>query len=140
MVRVCSLKLIFDQDRTNVVTYFIWRLVLYMLMSFGLTNAVTYFMDLMNKVFMEYLDKFIDGILVYSKSEEEHEEHLRLVLRNLRDHRLYAKFSKCMVWMKQEFFLSHAILEEGMPMDSSKILDMSSWNVPVSVADIHSIL
>ena len=68
-------------------------------MSFGLTNAPAYYMYLMNKVFMEYLDKFvvmfIDDILVYSKNEEEHEEHLRLVLKKLREHRLYAKFSKC---------------------------------------------
>jgi hypothetical protein len=68
-------------------------------MSFGLTNAPAYFMYMMNKVFMEYLDKFvvvfIDDILVYSRSEEEHEGHLRLVLLKLRDHRLYAKLSKC---------------------------------------------
>ena len=67
-------------------------------MSFGLTNAPAYFMYLMNKVFMEYLDKFvivfIDDILVYSKNEEEHEGHLRLVLQKLREHQLYAKFSK----------------------------------------------
>jgi hypothetical protein len=73
-------------------------------MSFGLTNAPAYFMYLMNKVFMKYLDKFamvfIDNILVYSKDEEEHEEHLRLVLHKLRDHRLYAKLSKCEFWLK----------------------------------------
>ena len=68
-------------------------------MSFGLTNAPAYFMNMMNKVFMEFLDKFvvvfIDDILVYSKNEEEHKEHLRLVLGKLREHQLYAKFSKC---------------------------------------------
>ena len=66
-------------------------------MSFGLTNAPAYFMNLMNKVFMEFLDKFvvvfIDDILVYSKNEEEHKEHLRLVLEKLREHQLYAKFA-----------------------------------------------
>ena len=71
----------------------------YTVMSFGLTNAPATFMRLMNSVFMEYLDKFvvvyIDDILVYSKSEEEHAEHLRLVLSKLREHKLYAKFSKC---------------------------------------------
>jgi hypothetical protein len=71
----------------------------YMVISFGLTNALAYFMYLMNKVFMEFLDKFvivfIDDILVYSRSEEKHEEHLRLVLQKLRDHRLYVKLSKC---------------------------------------------
>jgi hypothetical protein len=70
-------------------------------MSFGLTNAPAYFMYLLNKVFMEYLEKFvvvfIDDMLIYSRSEEEHEEHLRLVLQNLREHRLYAKLSKCEV-------------------------------------------
>jgi hypothetical protein len=69
------------------------------MMSFGLTNAPAYFMYLMNNVFMEYLDKsvmvFIDDILVYSRSEEEHEEHLRLVLQNLQDDKLYAMWSKC---------------------------------------------
>jgi hypothetical protein len=67
--------------------------------SFGLTNALSYFMYLMNKVFMEYLDKFvvvfIDNILMYSRSEEEHKEHLHIVLQKLREHRLYAKLSKC---------------------------------------------
>ena len=76
----------------------------YTVMSFGLTNAPAYFMNLMNKVFMEFLDKFvvvfIDDILIYSKTEEEHEEHLRLVLEKLREHQLYAKFSKCAFWLK----------------------------------------
>jgi hypothetical protein len=71
----------------------------YMVMSFGLTNALTYLMYMMNKVFMEYLDKFvvvfIDDIFVYSRSEEEHEDHLRLVLQKLRDHKLYATLTKC---------------------------------------------
>jgi hypothetical protein len=71
----------------------------YTVMSFGLTNAPAYFMNLMNKVFMDYLDKFvvvfIDDILVYSKSEEDHANHLRIVLGTLREHQLYAKFSKC---------------------------------------------
>ena len=71
----------------------------YTVMSFGLTNAHAYFMYLMNKVFMEFLDKFvvvfIDDILVFSKTEEEHAEHLRLVLQKLREHKLYAKRSKC---------------------------------------------
>jgi hypothetical protein len=76
----------------------------YAVMYFGLNNAPTYFMYLMNKVFREYLEKFvvvfIDDILVYSKSEEEHEEYLRLVLQKLRDHMLYVKLSKCMFWLK----------------------------------------
>jgi hypothetical protein len=76
----------------------------YAVMSFGLTNASTYFMYPMDKVFIEYLDKFvmvfIDDILLYSRSEEEHEEHLRLALQKLQEHRLYDKLSKCEFWMK----------------------------------------
>ena len=85
-------------------------------MSFGLTNAPAYFMNMMNKVFMEFLDKFvvvfIDDILVYSKNEEEHKEHLLLVLGKLREHQLYSKFSKCEFWLKEVGFLGHVILLE----------------------------
>ncbi|KAL4014107.1 hypothetical protein IC575_026299 [Cucumis melo] len=74
-------------------------------MSFGLTNAPAVFMDWMNRVFREFLDTFvivfIDDILIYSKTEAEHEEHLRIVLQTLRDNKLYAKFSKCEFWLKQ---------------------------------------
>jgi hypothetical protein len=116
----------------------------YMVMSFELTNAPAYLMDLMNKVFMEYLDKFIivfiDGILVYSKSEEEYEEHLHLVLQKLRGHRLCAKLSKCMFWIKRVSFLSHIISKEGISMDLSKIRDVLSWNTPASVTNIQSFL
>jgi hypothetical protein len=79
------------------------------MMFFGLTNTLAYYMDLMNMNFMQYLDKFIivfiDDILVYSRSEEEHEEHLRLALQKLRENMLYAKLSKCEFWMKQVAFL-----------------------------------
>jgi hypothetical protein len=112
----------------------------YTVMSFGLTNAPSYFMYLMNKVFMEYLDKFfvvfIDDILDYTRSEEEHEEHLRLVLQKLRDHRLYAKLSKCEFWLKQVAFLGHIISKGGIFVDPSKILDMLSWNAHMSVDNI----
>jgi hypothetical protein len=87
-------------------------------MSFRLTNAPAYFMYLMNKVFMEYLDKFvvvfIDDILVFSRNEEEHEEHLRMVLQKLREHQLYAKFSKCDFWLKRSLFLGTSSLTEGL--------------------------
>jgi hypothetical protein len=113
-------------------------------LSFGLTNAPAYFMYLMNKVFMEYLDKFvivfIDYILVYSRSEEEHEEHVHLVLWKLQDHRLYAKLHKCEFWLKQVAFLGHIILKGGISMDPSKIQDVLSWNAPTSVRDIQSFL
>jgi hypothetical protein len=113
-------------------------------MPFGLTNAPAYFMYLMNKVFMEYLDKFvvvfIDDILVYSRSEEEHEELLRLALQRLREHRLYAKLSKCEFWMKQVAFLGHVISKGGISVDPSKVQDVLSWNVPTSVSNIQSFL
>jgi hypothetical protein len=101
-------------------------------------------MYLMNKVFMEYLDKFvvvfIDDILVYSRSEEESEDHIRIVLQKLRDHRLYAKRSKCEFWLKQVAFLGHIISKGGIAMDPSKIEDVLSWNAPMSVSDIRSFL
>jgi hypothetical protein len=102
----------------------------YTAMCFELTRALAYFMHLMNKVFMEYLQKFvivfISDILIYTKDEEEHKEHLRLVLQKLRDHRLYAKLSKCKFWIKRVSFLSHIISKEGISMDLSKIRDVLS--------------
>jgi hypothetical protein len=127
-------------------TAFVSRYGLYMftVMSFGLTNAPSYFMYMMNKVFMEYLDKFavvfIDDILVYSTSEEEHEGHLRLVLQKLRDHKLYAKLSKCEFWLKQVAFLGHVISKGGIYVDQSNVLDVLSWKTPTSVSDIGSFL
>jgi hypothetical protein len=113
-------------------------------MSFGLTNASAYFMYLMNKVFMEYLDKFvmvfINDILVYSRSEEEHEERLHLALQKLRENRLYAKLSKCEFWMKQVAFLAHVISKGGISMDPSKVQDVLSQNALTSVGDIQSFL
>jgi hypothetical protein len=109
-------------------------------MSFRLTNAPSYFMYLMNNVFIEYLDKFvvvcIDDILVYSRNEEEHEEHLRLVLQKLRDHRLYDKLSKCEFWLKQVAFLGHIISKGGIFVDPRNIQDALSWNAPMTVGDI----
>jgi hypothetical protein len=87
----------------------------FLVMSFGLTNAPTYFMNLMSKVFMEYLDQFvvvfIDDILIYSPNEETHEDHLRLVQQKLRDNQLYAKFSKCDFWLKEVAFLGHIVTD-----------------------------
>ena len=106
-------------------------------MSFGLTNAPAYFMNLMNKVFMEFLDKFvmvfIDDILVFSKNEEEHEEHLRLVLEKLREHQLYAKFSKCEFWLKEVGFLGHVISGEGIAVDPAKVDTVTSWESATTV-------
>jgi len=113
-------------------------------MSFGLTNAPAYFMYLMNKVFMEYLDKFvvvfIDVILVFSKNEEEHEEHLRLVLQKLRENQLYAKLSKCEFWLKEVAFLGHVISNGGVVVDPSKVEDVLKWKPPQTVSEIRSFL
>jgi hypothetical protein len=100
----------------------------FLVMSFGLTNAPAYFMYLMNSVFMTELDKFvvfyIDDILIYSKSEKEHAKHLRVVLQRLRDHKLYAKFSKCEFWLKSVKFLGHTISHDGIFVDPSKVQEV----------------
>nr|AAM74297.1 Putative retroelement [Oryza sativa Japonica Group] len=113
-------------------------------MSFGLTNAPAFFMNLMNKVFMEYLDKFvvvfIDDILIYSKTKEEHEEHLRLALEKLREHQLYAKFSKCEFWLSEVKFLGHVISSGGVAVDPSNVESVLSWKQPKTVSEIRSFL
>jgi hypothetical protein len=97
----------------------------YLFMSFGLTNAPAYFMYLMNSVFLPELDKFmivfIDDILVYSKNEEDHAEHLRIVLTRLREHQLYAKFSKYEFWLRTVPFLGHVLSENGISVNLSKV-------------------
>jgi hypothetical protein len=111
-------------------------------MSFGLTNALAYFMNLMNKVFMEYLDRFvvvvIDDILIYYKSESDHEEHLRLVLRKLRDNQLYAKYSKCEFWIDEVSFLGHIIPNGGISVDPAKVKEIVVWSIPTTVMEIRS--
>ncbi|WVZ53380.1 hypothetical protein U9M48_004331 [Paspalum notatum var. saurae] len=116
----------------------------YTVMSFGLTNAPAFFMYMMNSVFIEYLDKFvvifIDDILIYSKTEEEHEEHLRLVLQKLREHKLYAKFSKCDFWIEEVKFLGHVISNGGIAVDQSKVSEVQNWKIPEDVKGIRSFL
>jgi hypothetical protein len=94
-------------------------------MSFGLTNAPAFFMYLMNSVFMDCLDKFvvvfIDDILIYSQSEEEHVEHLKMVLQRLQEHQLYAKLSKCEFWIHEVLFLGHIINQDGLAVDPKKV-------------------
>ena len=94
-------------------------------MPFRLTNAPTAFMDLMHKVFQPYLDHFvvvfIDEILIYSKSEEEHEGHLKFVLQVMRDHQLYAKFNKCDFWLTEVRFLGHIVSTSGVFVDPEKV-------------------
>jgi hypothetical protein len=109
-------------------------------MSFGLTNALGYFMYLMNKVFMEYFDKFIvvfiDDILIFSKTEEEHEKHLRLVLEKLRSNQLYAKFGNCEFWLTEVAFLGYVISAGGVSVDPSKVKDVLNWMPPMDVLEI----
>ncbi|WVZ81128.1 LOW QUALITY PROTEIN: hypothetical protein U9M48_028544 [Paspalum notatum var. saurae] len=112
----------------------------YLVMSFGLTNAPAFFMYMMNSVFMIELDKFvvvfIDGILIYSKNEEEHAEHLRIVLTRLREHKLYAKFNKCAFWLKEVGFLAHILSEKRVAVDPSKVECVLNWKQPETVTEI----
>jgi hypothetical protein len=99
--------------------------------SFGLTNAPAYFMNMMNKVFMEELDKFvvvfIDDILIYSESTEEHAKDLRVVLERLRQNQVYAKFSNCEFWLEKVAFLGHVLTADGVAVDPEKIEAVSEW-------------
>ena len=100
-------------------------------MSFGLINAPAYFMYLMNSVFMPELNKFmvvfIDDILIYSENEADHAEHLRVVLSRLREHKLYAKFSKCEFYLKKVPFLDHILSKDGISVDLTKVQEIMDW-------------
>jgi hypothetical protein len=116
----------------------------YLVMSFRLTNALAHFTYLMNSVFMPKLDKFvvvfIDDILIYSKNEEEHVKHLRIVLTLLREHQLYAKFSKCMFWLEEIQFLGHVLFANGIAVDPSKVKDILEWKPPTTVHQVRCFL
>ncbi|KAL0549996.1 hypothetical protein IC582_014491 [Cucumis melo] len=116
----------------------------FIVMSFGLTNAPAVFMDLMNRVFKDFLDSFvivfIDDILIYSKTEAEHEEHLHQVLETLRANRPYAKFSKCEFWLKKVSFLGHVVSSKGVSVDPAKIEAVTNWPRPSTVSEIRSFL
>nr|GEV22401.1 Ty3-gypsy retrotransposon protein [Tanacetum cinerariifolium] len=111
----------------------------FLAMPFGLTNALAVFMDLMNRVFHEYLDRFvivfIDDILVYSKMREEHEDHLCIVLEILRQKKLYAKFSKCDLWLGQVAFLGHIVSADGITMDPATVDAITKWPRPMTVTE-----
>ncbi|KAL8115071.1 hypothetical protein AgCh_021772 [Apium graveolens] len=106
----------------------------FLVMSFGLTNAPAAFMDLMNRVFKKYLEKyvivFIDDIIFYSRTEAEHAEHLRIALGILREEQLFTKFLKCEFWQNEVQFLGHVINKEGVLVDPSKIEAVSNWERP----------
>ena len=116
----------------------------FLVLPFGLTNAPAAFMDLMNRVFKPYLDKFvvvfIDDILIYSKIHVEHGEHLRIVLQTLRTHQLYAKLSKCEFWLNSVSFLGHVISEGGCSGGSEEGRAVSNWPRPTNVTEIRSFL
>ena len=116
----------------------------FLVLPFGLTNAPAAFMNLMNRVFHECLDRFIivfsDDILIFSKSMEEHEEHLRIVFQILREKKLYARFRKCKFWLNQVVFLGHVISEEGISVDPSKVEVVVDWARPTNVSEVRSFL
>ena len=101
-------------------------------------------MDLMNRIFHAYLDRFvvvfIDDILVYSKSREEHADHLRIVLQTLADHQLYAKLKKCDFWMEKVHFLGHVISAEGVSVDPAEIAAVVDWPKPTNITEVRSFL
>ena len=103
-------------------------------MPFGSTNVPTEFIDLMHRVFQPYLNQFVvvfvDNILIYSRSEEEHKDHLRIVLQALREHRLYAKFNKCEFWLTEVRFLGHVVSASGVLVDPKKVEAIMSWERP----------
>ena len=116
----------------------------FLIMPFGLTNAPAAFMDLMNRIFRPYLDQFvivfIDDILIYLGSGEEHAKHLGIVLQTLREHRLYAKLSKCQFWLASVAFLGHIVSVEGVSVDPQKVESILNWKPPTSVTEIRSFL
>jgi hypothetical protein len=111
---------------------------------FGLSNAPIVFMCLMNGVFRDYLDKFVivflDDILVYSKSEEEHEQHLRMVLEVPREHQLYSKLRKCLFYQEQIHYLGHVISKDGIVVDSEKIEAITEWSAPKNMTEVRSFM
>jgi hypothetical protein len=131
-----------DKPKTAFTTRY--GLFEYLVMSFGLRNALAHFMYLMNSVFMLEQDKFvvvfIDDILIYLRSMEEHEEHLWIVLQWLQEHQLYAKFSKCEFWIKEVPFLGHVVSPEGIMVDASKVKGVLDWKPPMSVSEVQSFL
>jgi hypothetical protein len=131
-----------DIPKTAFTTWY--GLFEYLVMSFGLTNAHAHFTYLMNSVFMPELDKFvlvfIDDILIYSKNEEEHAQHLRIVLTRLREHKLYAKFSKCAFWLEEIQFLGHVLSAKGIAVDPIKVKDILEWKPPTNVHQVRSFL
>nr|GFA00050.1 putative reverse transcriptase domain-containing protein [Tanacetum cinerariifolium] len=116
----------------------------FQVMPFGVTNAPAVFMDLMNQVCKPYLDKFvivfIDDILIYSKSKEDHEEHLKTILELLKNERLYAKFSKCDFWLDSVHFLGHVIDSDGVHVDPANVEAIRNWSTLTTPTEVRQFL
>ena len=116
----------------------------YVVMSFRVTNAPVILMDYMNRIFRPYLDQFVvvflDDILIYSESRDEHAEHLRVVLGILREHKLCLKVSKCEFWLDEVQFLGHVISAQGIAVDPAKIETVVKWERPQTVTEVRSFL
>jgi hypothetical protein len=116
----------------------------FLVMPFRLSNAPAAFMDMMNRIFRELVDRcvavFIDHILIYSKSREEHEEHLWTVLSVLRKHQLFAKFKKCEFWLDKVAFLGHVVTKEGIAVDLGKVEEVVNWVRPSNAHEVRSFL
>jgi len=116
----------------------------YVVMPFGVTNAPVVFMDYMNRIFRPWLDKFvvvfIDDILIYSRTREEYADHLKVVLKILRDHQLYGKLSKCEFWLEEVQFLGHVISAKDIAVDPTKIETVLNWERPKTVTEVRSFL
>jgi hypothetical protein len=116
----------------------------FIVLPFGLTNAPGVFMSLMNGVFREYLDKFIqvfiDDILIYSRMMEDHDEHLRLLLKCLRENKLYGKLSICLFYQSKIHYSEHVIFGEGIVMDPSKVEAIMEWPMPMNFPEVHSFM
>ena len=114
-----------EKDVTKTTFHIRYGHYEFVVLPFGLTNAPTAFMDLMNRMFKPYLDSFvivfIDDILIYSKNKAEHEEHLRIILQTLKEHQLYAKLSKYEFWLQEVNFLGHLVCKEGIRVDAKKV-------------------
>ena len=116
----------------------------FVVIPFGLKNALGTFMCIMSNIVSDYLDKFvvvlIDNILIYSKNEQEHKEHLKIVLQVLRGQQLYAKFSKCEFFKDEIQYLGHVVSKDGILFDPDKVKSIMEWSVPKNVSDIRSFM
>jgi hypothetical protein len=135
------IKEVYIRKTTLIMRYVHYE---FTVVPFGLSNALAVFICLMNGFFREYLDKFfivfLDDIIIYSKYDEQHEKHLRMVLQVLMDLQLYAKLSKCTFHQWQIHYLGHIISEEGIVVDSAKIKSIEEWKTPINVIEMKSFM